>query len=100
MDTVPIEYLLAVTVDFDILIELIKLSSIFKKVWSPEAPTHVALRPCLGPIFGIGAGIQYQGERGLILCLVLLLWPGWDMSWGDNDGGRRPSCPFYKTTKA
>lgn len=88
-----IEYRLAVTIDFEMLMELIKLSSILRKVWSPDAPTHVALLPCLGPILGICPGIQYQGVLGL-LNLDELLWPACAESSGDMEEAFLPSCPF------
>ena len=53
--------LFAITVDLIRLNELIRLSSILRYVWSPEAPTQVALRPCLGPMLGTAPGYVYHG---------------------------------------
>jgi hypothetical protein len=83
--------LLAITVDLIKLMALIRLSSILRYVWSPDAPTQVALRPCLGPIFGTGPGYAYQGPSRHNRASFLLLVTG--DSW-PTDGDGRPSWPF------
>jgi len=55
--------LLAITVELVRLLALIRLSSTFTNVMSPEAPTQVARRPCWGPIRGIGAGVAYLKSK-------------------------------------
>lgn len=56
----PIICLLANISDVASTWELMRASSIRRKVWSPLAPIHVALRPYLEPMFGIGAGFAFQ----------------------------------------
>lgn len=92
--TLLIEFLFAIIVDFVILIELIRFSSSFKNVWSPEAPIHVALRPCLDPTLGIGPGKLYQGVLGLLYREVELC-SGCTVSC-EKSLDILPSCPFYK----
>ena len=84
--------LLAIIVDFIRLKELIRLSSILRYVWSPDAPTHVALRPYLGPIFGTRPGYAYHGPSRDTCVSLLLLVTGDSCDTAAGDG--RPSWPF------
>lgn len=59
--------------------ELIRASSIRKNVWSPLAPIHVAFRPYLAPILGMGDGLAFQQGMSRI---------------------GRPSCPFWKSKES
>lgn len=84
--------LFAITVDFVRLKELIRLSSILTYVWSPDAPTQVALRPYLGPIFGTRPGYAYHGPSRDKWVSLLLLVTGDSCDTAAGDG--RPSWPF------